>query len=124
MQSSLWKLRFSWVTFWKQEEFGTFAKPWSIFTSPINVTLHSMAFSAHRFIFGLFSQPLDCIANYYGEDVAFYFAWLSFYTKWLTAPALLGLIAFCFQVCIYVTIYYDSIILLYLKYYDCFITIL
>ena len=46
---------------------------------------------------GLLTQPLDAIAEYFGEDVAFYFAWLAFYTKWLVAPALLGIVCFAFQ---------------------------
>ena len=46
---------------------------------------------------GLLAQPLDAIAEYFGEDVAFYFAWLAFYTNWLVAPALLGIVCFAFQ---------------------------
>jgi hypothetical protein len=39
---------------------------------------------------GVFNQPLDMVAAYYGEAVAFYFAFLAFYTKWLIAPAIVG----------------------------------
>ncbi|ORY49753.1 DUF590-domain-containing protein [Rhizoclosmatium globosum] len=37
-------------------------------------------------------QPLHKVRNYYGEYVAFYFAWLGFYTVWLVIPAILGLL--------------------------------
>lgn len=33
--------------------------------------------------FGLCQQPLHAIRDYYGEKVAFYFAWLDQYTSWL-----------------------------------------
>ncbi|XP_061861304.1 anoctamin-7 [Colius striatus] len=36
-------------------------------------------------------QPLDHIRQYFGEKVAFYFAWLGFYTGWLLPAALLGM---------------------------------
>lgn len=51
----------------------------------------------HTFVSVLF-QPLDRIASYFGERVAFYFAWLEFYTRWLIVPAVLGVILFIFQV--------------------------
>lgn len=38
-------------------------------------------------------QPLNDVKDYYGESIAFYFAWLGFYTKWLWAPALIGIAA-------------------------------
>ena len=43
-------------------------------------------------------QPLDAIAEYFGETVAFYFAWLQSFTLWLIAPSLAGIILFIFQV--------------------------
>jgi hypothetical protein len=46
----------------------------------------------------MLSQPLDSIAEYYGEDVAFYFAWVSFFSRWLVLPSILGFIVFCVQV--------------------------
>jgi len=53
--------------------------------------------SAARCCGGLLSQPLDRIAAYFGETVAFYFAWLEFYTQWLVPPAIAGLLLFCGQ---------------------------
>jgi hypothetical protein len=41
-------------------------------------------------------QPLDEIENYFGTRVAFFFAWLGFYTTWLLPMALLGVLIFFF----------------------------
>jgi hypothetical protein len=37
-------------------------------------------------------QPLDLIQKYYGTKIAFYFAWLGFYTRCLYPVSLLGII--------------------------------
>uniref|UniRef100_A0A8B9P8S5 Anoctamin n=1 Tax=Apteryx owenii TaxID=8824 RepID=A0A8B9P8S5_APTOW len=39
-------------------------------------------------------QPLDHIRKYFGEKVAFYFAWLGFYTGWLLPAAVVGTMVF------------------------------
>ncbi|NXN36475.1 ANO7 protein, partial [Rhinoptilus africanus] len=39
-------------------------------------------------------QPLDHIRKYFGEKVAFYFAWLGFYTGWLLPAAAVGMVVF------------------------------
>ncbi|XP_067058166.1 anoctamin-8-like isoform X1 [Acropora muricata] len=39
-------------------------------------------------------QPLDDICLYFGVKIAMYFAWLGMYTKWLVAPAVLGIVTF------------------------------
>ena len=36
--------------------------------------------------------PIQEIRDYYGEEIAFYFAWMSFLTKWLIFPGILGVI--------------------------------
>ena len=45
----------------------------------------------------LTTQPLDRIASYFGESIAFYFAWLEFYTNWLVFPAVIGALLFVGQ---------------------------
>ncbi|XP_054691645.1 anoctamin-7 isoform X1 [Grus americana] len=39
-------------------------------------------------------QPLDHVRTYFGEKVAFYFAWLGFYTGWLLPAAVVGTVVF------------------------------
>ncbi|XP_057602509.1 anoctamin-7 [Hippopotamus amphibius kiboko] len=39
-------------------------------------------------------QPLDHVRRYFGEKVAFYFAWLGFYTGWLLPAAVAGTLVF------------------------------
>lgn len=58
-----------------------------------------------RLFFGLltgnyipYMQPLNFIANYYGEKMAFYFAWLCFMTSWLMIPAVPGFCLFLYQI--------------------------
>ncbi|KAJ3173819.1 Anoctamin-7 [Irineochytrium annulatum] len=44
----------------------------------------------------LAEQPLPQIRNYFGEQVAWYFAWLGFYTLWLYFPTIIGLVVFIY----------------------------
>ncbi|XP_075241545.1 anoctamin-8-like isoform X3 [Convolutriloba macropyga] len=37
-------------------------------------------------------QPIDSIKEYFGTEIAFYFAWLGYYTWWLSIPAVIGFI--------------------------------
>jgi hypothetical protein len=60
--------------------------------------LNACVLSQYFAFMQLFEQPLDYIAEYFGENIAFYFAFLGFYTKWLIAPAALGIIVFALQV--------------------------
>jgi len=41
-------------------------------------------------------QPLDHIRDYFGEQIAIYFAWLGFYTGWLLPAAIVGLGVFLY----------------------------
>mmetsp|Transcript_76703 Transcript_76703/g.94160 ORF Transcript_76703/g.94160 Transcript_76703/m.94160 type:complete len:904 (+) Transcript_76703:57-2768(+) len=42
-------------------------------------------------------QKVDDIRDYYGESIAFYFAFIVHYIKWLWPMAIIGTIFFCFQ---------------------------
>ncbi|KAL3668845.1 hypothetical protein V7S43_006137 [Phytophthora oleae] len=46
----------------------------------------------------ILQQPLDDVAQYFGERVAFYFAWMEMYTRWLVVPSVAGVILFGLQV--------------------------
>jgi hypothetical protein len=59
--------------------------------------------SASRCCCRLSRQPLDRIASYFGETIAFYFAFLEFYNHWLVAPACAGALLFMGQ------LYYGAI---------------
>ena len=39
-------------------------------------------------------MPINLIQSYYGDGVAFFFAWMDFMTKWFMFPGLLGLIVY------------------------------
>jgi hypothetical protein len=49
------------------------------------------------------SIPLIEIRRYFGENVAFYFAWLDFYTKWFRSLSIIGMITFVFGIVRYAT---------------------
>lgn len=44
------------------------------------------------------TQPIDQVAQYFGEKIAFYFAWMELYTRWLLVPSVVGLLVFISQV--------------------------
>ncbi|KAA3682073.1 anoctamin-1 [Paragonimus westermani] len=44
------------------------------------------------------TQPIDYVRHYFGEAVAFYFAWLGFYTSALAPVAIIGLLVFLFGI--------------------------
>ncbi|RWS06743.1 hypothetical protein B4U79_02864, partial [Dinothrombium tinctorium] len=43
-------------------------------------------------------QPINHIRDYFGERIAYYFAWLGFYTTWLFPAAIVGVLVFAFGV--------------------------
>jgi len=43
-------------------------------------------------------QPLEFIANYYGEKKGFYFSWLVNYTAQLILPSFVGSVILCYQI--------------------------
>ncbi|GLD95464.1 hypothetical protein PINS_up004109 [Pythium insidiosum] len=51
-----------------------------------------------RLVTHALSQPIDRVAQYYGERVAFYFAWTELYTRWLIVPSVAGALLFVLQV--------------------------
>ncbi|EGD76913.1 hypothetical protein PTSG_08258 [Salpingoeca rosetta] len=51
-----------------------------------------------RFWCVLRAQPLGLVREYFGEKVAFYFAWLGFYTTWLIIPSVVGFLTLFYGV--------------------------
>ena len=41
----------------------------------------------------LLTSPVPCIRDYFGEQIALYFAWVQLYTSMLVWPAILGLLS-------------------------------
>eukprot|EP01038_Epipyxis_sp_PR26KG_P004369 gene4369-6181_t len=97
MYSKLITIRHAWVTFWKREQHGNVAEGWSPFSVSYATSYKLMNDSVNHFFENLMIQPLDSVAEYFGESVAFYFAFMSFYTRWLVFPSILGFIVFCVQ---------------------------
>jgi len=44
------------------------------------------------------APPLRAIRDYYGEEVAFYFAWMHYMTRWFAVPGLLGLVVYVLRI--------------------------
>jgi hypothetical protein len=97
MYSKLEDIRHSWVTFWRRERYGEESESWSPFAESYGVTWRRVVSAVEFFFANLLTQPLDSIAEYFGEHIAFYFAYMSFYTRWLVFPSVIGLIVFAFQ---------------------------
>ncbi|KAG9410682.1 hypothetical protein AC1031_018707 [Aphanomyces cochlioides] len=76
-------LRRSWVCYWRRPV----ASRWT----------HGLR-CLFRIVWHGLDQPLDDVAQYFGEKVAFYFAWVQMYTKWLLLPTLAGIWLFVLQV--------------------------
>ncbi len=86
-----------WVTFWR---------PKSIWKEPsppkrvLEMAIDCIQGFFAKLIFlveSSFSQPLELVAEYFGESIAFYFAWMGFYTRWLVLPSIVVFIYFCIQ---------------------------
>ncbi len=82
----------SWVFFYKEENWN--GESMSI-DSPKD--LYKVPSLIKRLCVGSFFQPLDSIEEYFGERVAFYFAWLQHCSLHLTYLSFLGLILFVCQ---------------------------
>ena len=61
--------------------------------APVNASYHPKEILQTLKKLILFSST-DDICQYFGVKIAMYFAWLGMYTKWLVAPAVLGIITF------------------------------
>lgn len=92
------RISHNWVTYWKREPFGHSSPAWSPFSVPISYTLKQTYLSIKHVLTNALKQPYEDITEYFGETVAFYFAFLSFYTRWLALPAFLGFIVFMVQI--------------------------
>lgn len=97
MTSRVLEFQHSWILFWKTENRGDIPKPWSPFTQPLAYTINKVSESVRVFMNGALNQPLDDIAEYYGDGIAFYFAWVAYTARWLIIPAVFGFIVFCVQ---------------------------
>ena len=51
---------------------------------------------------------MNFIANYYGEKIGFYYAWIMFYTSWLLIPAIPGAVLFGYQMYLLISQYVDK----------------
>eukprot|EP00434_Breviolum_minutum_P024337 symbB.v1.2.021492.t1/scaffold1806.1/size131321/7 len=61
--------------------------------------------------------PVDRIQQYFGSEVALYFAWLNHFTLWLLAPAVVGLLCYLRMRCFGFTVDDDP----YLPFYSLFV---
>ena len=76
-----------WLSFWKLNAASTTSSSSSL----------SCCSSRLQPLLRVFRQPLSSVSAYYGEGVAFYFAFLGFYTAWLLVPTLFGVALFLSQ---------------------------
>jgi len=89
-------LRHNWVCYWRPplksiDDMKTAKTPLKYFclsNSSVGV----------RFFSNALDQPIDDVAKYFGEKVAFYFAWLEMYTRWLVFPTIVGIFLFIAQI--------------------------
>ncbi|KAG7390984.1 hypothetical protein PHYPSEUDO_006119 [Phytophthora pseudosyringae] len=81
-------LKTRWVTFWRA----------SLLSSKHEHEQPANHKSKCVVLRSVLQQPLDDVAQYFGERVAFYFAWMEMYTRWLVVPSVAGVILFGLQV--------------------------
>ncbi|OQS02828.1 anoctamin [Thraustotheca clavata] len=85
-KANLKLLREKWVCYWHPPV-------------PVPTSCTSYASTViYRLVFNALNQPLDDVAMYFGEKIAFYFAWLEMYTQWLLLPTIVGIFLFWQQV--------------------------
>jgi anoctamin-10 len=96
----------SWFYFWKKENFldinPTYLTHYKLLPTDIRSQGNTIDKPTlkwyHRFFIGCFHQPLDSIEQYFGEKVAFYFAWLQHTASHLILLSIIGFILFLFQI--------------------------
>jgi len=95
-----------WVTFWYKSNWtNRDGKSLQVGAAKFDESLNSDSAPTrssppgflHRFFIGSFYLPLDSIEEYYGEKVAFYFAWLQHSSFHLAYLSVVGLIVFICQ---------------------------
>jgi hypothetical protein len=40
---------------------------------------------------------VDIIRDYYGDEIAIYFAWMNFFQRWIVIPAIFGFFIFSYN---------------------------
>lgn len=85
-------LRAQWVTYWRESDDEIAAK-----AAKMDRRRRRRCARPRWFRHAL-DQPLDRVAQYFGEKVAFHFAWTEMYTRWLVAPSAAGAVLFALQV--------------------------
>jgi hypothetical protein len=97
MASRVLEFQHTWVQFWKTEKRGEIPIPWSPVTQPLSKTFQKLWDATLVIYNGVLNQPLDDIAEYFGDGIAFYFAWVAYFSRWLVIPAVIGFVVFCCQ---------------------------
>lgn len=90
-------LRRQWVTYWCQPSTHA-TDPTASKRYPPQPSSGSANTCAGRVVRQALTQPIDQVAQYFGEKIAFYFAWMELYTRWLLMPSVVGLLVFISQV--------------------------
>jgi len=71
---------------------------WKVISQENNFEQKQVPPGIKRHFYGMFYMPLDSIEQYYGEKVAFYFAWLQHSTIKLIFPSAMGIVVTLWQV--------------------------
>jgi hypothetical protein len=85
------------VTFWRVNQ-GQDRESQSNMCSRLVYDFKDLLVTMNNVRTGCLAQPLELVAEYFGESIAFYFAWMGFYSSWLMLPSVVGVIYFCVQV--------------------------
>lgn len=96
MHSSLEALYDIWVHFYRKENWDSLMRESGDYNTNSD-KIHTPPL-VNRIVFGSFFQPLDSIEKYFGERVAFYFAWLQHISLHLIIPSIVGVVIFSLQV--------------------------